>query len=296
VSAGDAYTCGIATSGAAYCWGSNFHGELGDGTTTSRSSPTPIQGGLPFLHVSAGSGHTCGVLAGNAAYCWGSNFLGELGDSTTDQRLVPTPVTGGLSFVQVSIGDLAHTCGVTTDHAAYCWGNNTTGQLGDGSGNHWFTPTLVAGTLAFVQVSAGSEHSCGVTTDNTVLCWGANSDGQLGDGTTDVRITPTPVAGSATLVNVSAGAYRHTCGVSTDDAVYCWGFGAFGQLGHGTTGQRLEPTLVAGGLAFVQVSGGKYHTCGVTTGRVAYCWGLNSNGQIGDGTAEQRVAPTLVVQ
>lgn len=296
VSAGTDYTCGVITSGAAYCWGFNFQGELGDGTQIARGNPTPVAGGLTFIQVSAGSGYTCGVTTGHAAYCWGSNGLGQLGDGTTNAHLTPNLVGGSHSFAQVSVGHLGHTCGATTSHEGYCWGNNTTGQLGDSSASHRYVPALVAGALAFTQVSAGGEHSCGVTTGNAVYCWGANGDGQLGDNTTDLRIFPTPVAGGMTFVTVTAGAFRHTCGLTTGTDVSCWGFGAFGQLGNGVAGRQLEPTLVTGGLSFAQVSAGVYHTCGVTIGHQAYCWGINGSGQIGDGTADQRLLPTRVVQ
>jgi Big-like domain-containing protein/Regulator of Chromosome Condensation (RCC1) repeat protein len=145
VSAGAYRSCGVTTSGAAYCWGYNGNGELGDGSTTDRSSPVAVLGGLTFATVSAGDHHACGLTPSGAAYCWGGNGNGELGDGSTTYRSSPVAVSGGLTFAAVSVhsgwGD--HTCGVTTSGAAYCWGHNFLGQLGDGSTTTRLVPTPV---------------------------------------------------------------------------------------------------------------------------------------------------------
>jgi len=249
---------------------------------------------LTFVQETAG-GHTCALTAAGFAYCWGSNVSGQLGDGTASGvlRETLTPVAGGLSFAQVSAGT-NHTCGVTTDNDAYCWGLNNDGQLGDGTTERRETPTLVSGGLSFVQVSTGNDHTCGLTTDNVAYCWGWNGHGRLGDGTTEQRGTPTPVTGGLNFTQVSAGA-QHTCGLTAGNFAYCWGRNFRGELGDGTTTQRTVPTPVMGGLSFTQVSPGEnFHTCGVTTGNDAYCWGLNDHGRLGDGTTTQRAVPTLV--
>src|SRR5207248_471869 len=164
LSAGYFRTCGVTTSGTAYCWGS----VVGDSTITNRLVPTPVAGGLTFASVSAGVlAHTCGVTTGGVAYCWGGNLAGELGDGTTNMpEFVPTPVAGSLTFTTLSAGP-GDTCGVTTSGAAYCWGYNAFGQLGDGTTISRLIPTPVTGGLTFAVVSAGVEvetgHACGVT-------------------------------------------------------------------------------------------------------------------------------------
>jgi alpha-tubulin suppressor-like RCC1 family protein len=137
--------------------------------------------------------------------------------------------------------------------------------------------------LAFYQVSGGSYHTCGVTTDRHIYCWGRGSEGQRGDGTTTlVSSTAAPVVGTLRFQDVSAGD-THTCGVTTDYRVYCWGFNYDGQLGDGTTTGHLEPVLVAGGRRFRQVAAGWGHTCAVTyPDERAYCWGRNVAGALGD--------------
>ena len=248
------HTCAVTVARFAYCWGWNDRGQLGDGSIATRSTPTPVKGGLHFLQVSAAVYHTCGVTTASDAYCWGTGDNGRLGDGTVNNRFIPTRVKGGLSFVQVSTQNI-HTCALTTDHAAYCWGLNDVGQLGDGTTDQRLEPTLVIGGLRLAQISAGGGHTCGVTMDRAARCWGGNSSGRLGDGTTVNRLIPTPVAGGLSFIQVSAGG-GFTCGVTPDHAAYCWGFNEEGQLGDGTTTDRFTPTPVQGGVSFVHVTAG----------------------------------------
>ncbi len=303
VSVGGYYTCGVTTGGAAFCWGSNVSGQVGDGTTMTRLTPVPVSGGLAFTKVSVGLFHTCGVATSGAAYCWGDNSRGQLGDGTMTDRLTPVPVSGSLTFTTVSTGD-QHTCGVTTSGAAYCWGLDDAGQLGASSSALCSrpgetvrpcstAPIAVSGGLAFVGVSAGDYHTCGVTTSGAAYCWGYNANGQLGDGTTTTRLSPVPVSGGLTFAAVSAG-FAHTCGVTTGGGAYCWGDNSDGGLGDGTTTARLSPVPVSGGLTFATLSAGTGYTCGVTTGGTADCWGGNTAGALGDGTVTSRLSPVPV--
>jgi alpha-tubulin suppressor-like RCC1 family protein len=196
------------------------------------------------------------------------------------------------NWFQVSAGN-AHTCGVTTDDRAFCWGF---GLLGNGASNSLqLTPTPVAGNHAFTQVSAGIDHTCGVTASRQAFCWGGNSTGQLGDGSTTDRTTPVLVAGGLRFRSVDAGSF-HTCGVSyPDNSVYCWGSNALGKLGDGTTAQREQPVEVLGNHKFRRVSAGWDHTCGVTTDDRALCWGRNREGAVGDGSdVNRRQRPVAV--
>jgi alpha-tubulin suppressor-like RCC1 family protein len=195
-----------------------------------------------------------------------------------------------LSFMQVSAGG-GHSCGLTSDSLAYCWGSNSSGQLGDGTYTQRLTPVRVAGGLRFVQISAGSSHTCAVTKDSRPYCWGDNFEGELGDGTwQNSRSTPTAVAGGRRFRQIRAG-YVYTCALNLNDAAFCWGNNDLGQLG---TSYTITPGAVLGGLHYRQVIPGASHTCGVTTDDRAYCWGAGTEGELGDGTRTNHSRPVAV--
>jgi alpha-tubulin suppressor-like RCC1 family protein len=166
---------------------------------------------------------------------------------------------------------------------AFCWGNNSTSQLGDNTTTQRLTPARVVGGLRFRQVTAGT-HTCGVTTSDQAYCWGRNDHGQLGDGTLHIRRRPVAVAGGLSFRHVVANHSQestirgYSCGVTRANLAYCWGGNRYGQLGNGTFESSLTPVAVTGGLQFRQVSVGESETCGVTTGDRAYCWGRNAEG------------------
>jgi alpha-tubulin suppressor-like RCC1 family protein len=297
VSGGGQHTCGVTTENRAYCWGANWNAQLGDGTTTNRTRPVPVSGGLQFIQVSAGQDHTCGLTTDNRIFCWGLNNFGQLGDGSLTSRSTPVAVAGNRRFRQLAAG-YRHTCGVTMANVAFCWGNNTMGELGDGSRIRRPAPARVAaGGLLFLRVSAGGlgVHTCGVTTENRGYCWGDNTYGQLGNGTVAGSLRPVAVAGGLSFRQVVAASV-HTCGVTTGDKAYCWGRNEFGRLGDGFDVQRrVRPNAVAGTLRFSGVDSDHAHTCGVTTTKIAYCWGGNWFGHLGDGTTTTRYTPTAVI-
>jgi alpha-tubulin suppressor-like RCC1 family protein len=294
------YSCGVTTAGVAYCWGSNGHGELGNGSTTSSSTPVAVAGGLTFSSVSTGAGHNCGLTTAGEAYCWGDNYFGELGNGSTTNSTRPVAVAGGLTFASVSADAFRSSCGVTTAGEAYCWGFSRS-----------TTPVAVAGEITFASLSAGANHSCGVTSAGVAYCWGFNDSGELGDGSTTNSETPVVVAGGLRFGTVSAGT-GHTCGVTAAGAAYCWGRNVHGELGNGSMMNSSTPVAVVGaprlndagiagpgpGLTFASVSAGALHTCGVTTAGLAYCWGDNQYGALGDalatGSVEPRSTPVAV--
>jgi alpha-tubulin suppressor-like RCC1 family protein len=294
VSAGQMHSCGVTTGNRVYCWGS---GSLGDGSPIPEFHYTPIAvaGTVRFRQVSVGSGHTCAIALDSRAYCWGWNLAGELGDGTTAERLTPKLVAGGLTFAQVSAGQ-TQTCGVTaTDRLAYCWGDNSHGQLGDGTTRTRLRPTPVAGGRQFRQVSTATWHSCGVTTEGEAYCWGYNFSGQLGDSTNVQRLRPTRVVGTRKYRQLDVGD-SHTCAVSLSDRAFCWGNGRHGAIGNGHAYDSYWPRLVSTVLRFDRVTAGGGFTCGETTTNQAYCWGWNDSGQLGAGSTalyELRPLPVL---
>lgn len=314
VSSGNNHNCTVTPSGAAYCWGFNQYGQLGNDTYGSlRSDPVAVSGGLTFRSVSAGANFTCGLATTGAAYCWGSPSFGRLGTNAEMDTcvysgvpndpcmLTPAPVSGGLAFESVSVG-FSHACGLTAGGAAWCWGRNDKGQLGDGTLTDKSAPVAVLGGLAFRAISGDRQHTCGMTTTGKAYCWGYNVDGQLGTGDrTPLRNTaPVAVEGGLTFQSVDAG-HHHSCGVTVNGEAYCWGLNEHGELGTamapdscGLDPCSLNPIPVSGGLTFQSVSANADYTCGVTTTAVAYCWGSDAVGKLGNGGNPGGAEPSAV--
>lgn len=290
-------TCALDTAGAAYCWGENGNGQLGDGTTTRRLTPTPVAGGLVFKSVAVGDGHACGVVTSGTAYCWGRTANGAFGDGSVGMHLTPAVAAPGMTFQSIVTGT-DYTCGLTPAGAAFCWGLGFSGQLGDGSGVSSTTPVAVAGGLTFRSLVAGGLTACGLTAAGQAYCWGNNFYGTVGDGTSATengtmrRVSPVAVAGGLTFQSLAAG-YQTMCGLTDSGAGYCWGYN-FGAIGDGSFDHRSTPTLVAGGLTFKSISSGTGYGCGVVTGDSIYCWGDNSDGGLGDGTIVSHATPEPV--
>ena len=203
------------------------------------------------------------------------------------------------AVVQIAAGK-AHTCALLDNGTVRCWGDNTAGQLGDGTTDQRTKATLVTGLSGVTTITAGEAHTCAVASAGAVHCWGANGSGQLGDGTTTQRNAPTPVSGLSGATAISAG-MSHTCAVAGPaGTVHCWGANGSGQLGDGTTTQRNAPTPVPGLSAVTAITAhGMWfgsHTCARLSDGTARCWGANYAGQLGhpDTSVIQTPVPTLV--
>ncbi len=295
IAVGGSHTCAITTSQTVKCWGYNVYGQLGDGTTTNRSTPVLVNGITGALEITAGTSHSCARLANGTVKCWGRNNYGQLGDGTLTNVSTPVLVTGLGTDTPVEIsGGQYHTCARLASGAMKCWGANANGQLGNGTSVDSLTPVSVTGMSTAIEISAGNLHTCARLIDNTVKCWGANAYGTLGDGTTVDKLSPTLVTGLAPAAEISAGGY-HTCARLVDNSVKCWGFNAYGALGDGTTINRSIPTAVSGPLTATKITAGSYHSCGRLTDNTVKCWGSNNYGALGDGTTTDRLVPTAVI-
>ena len=306
VSAGDGFACGIVSNGSAYCWGDGAFGKLGNGKEGTAASPGLVTSGLFFTAISVGGNHVCGIATGNAAYCWGQDSAGQLGDARHVNSTTPIPVLldGRVATFGSIRAGIRHTCALQADGAAFCWGSNQDGQLGTGGFNDIDSPVAVVGSLRFTSISAGGDtvsqpplpfryesHTCGIAVGGAAYCWGSNVSGQLGAGSVGGSFTaPVAVAGGLTFAKISAGE-RHTCGLTTAGAVYCWGRNFDLQLGRGPdTGGSVDsgtPQLVTGGelpagVTFTTISAGARHSCAVGSDGAAYCWGSNIFGALGN--------------
>ncbi len=199
VSAGGLSTCALASTGAAYCWGGNSAGQVGDGTLVEPLGPTAVTmpTGVSFVQVETASGYACGLTSAGAMYCWGSNANGALGDGTTTNHSTPALVTmpAGVGFVQFATG--AFNCAVSTTGVVYCWGRNPGGTLGDGTSIDHFTPQPIQMPTGILFASVAVDPTgtaCAVATSGAIYCWGGNFSGQLGNGTTVNSLVPVRVA------------------------------------------------------------------------------------------------------
>ena len=323
ITVGYSHTCALDSTGAAYCWGWDYNGALGDGkggADTSAKSLVPVAveapGGVHFTQIAAnGSQGTCALDSTGAAYCWGSNSLGELGDGSTTYSTVPVAVDtsgvlAGKTLTEITAGEL-HMCALDSLGAAYCWGYNEEGQLGDGNSGSGPTtayssvPVAVDTSGALVgetltQITAdGGVSTCAEDSIGAVYCWGDNEDGALGNGSTVNSSVPVAVDTSGALAGKTLTQITAHCALDSNGAAYCWGNNGAGQLGNGSTASSSVPVPVdasgvLAGKTLTQISGGAGQVCAQDSSRAVYCWGSNQFGQLGDNsTAPQSDVPVL---
>lgn len=298
LSPGGSHTCGIDTSGQAYCWGNHEGGRMGNGMSgalwTYSTTPIAVLGGHTFIDIAAGGDHVCAVATDGGVYCWGHNSAGQLGTGDFAERTMPTRIAGNTLFRAITAHQLI-SCGIAVDGSAWCWGDGSNGGLGNGTTNVSNVPVAVSGQLSFRSIKLGLWSTCGVTTTNAGYCWGSNSSGELGAGfASQLEPVPVPVTGGHSWRNISPG-LLYSCGVVSDGTGYCWGGNFFGERGDGPfpAADRPAPGPVSGGLLFEQIDA-DWHTCGVTVDGKVYCWGPGDFGSIGDGSLKSFGVPTRV--
>jgi alpha-tubulin suppressor-like RCC1 family protein len=282
ISPGTNHACGTTTDSRVYCWG-GIGGYATDPPDADRTRPAAIATNLRFVDVRSGLNFTCGLATDDRIYCWGLNLEGQLGNGSSSQFSATPVAVAGTRRWRVLRAGATHACGITLGGVTFCWGSNTSGQVGDGTRTSRRSPVRVQGGLTFQRLSTGWTHNCAVTAAKKAYCWGENVRGQLGDRTSTDRLKPVAVYGGLSFEVVGAGG-NHSCGVTSERVGYCWGSNELGQLGDGTFDRHGRPLPVAGGLAFSAISAGSSHSCGVTTTKQSYCWGYNWYGQLGDST------------
>jgi alpha-tubulin suppressor-like RCC1 family protein len=301
ISLGQEHACALTGSGAAYCWGYDADGRLGDGNTNLPLRPVPVLGGISFASVSAGQQHTCGLDGSGQAYCWGYNFYGQIGNNATTYASTPTAVQqpGGVTFASIAAGE-KHSCALDTGGQAWCWGYGGDGALGYGVTIGDSVPAAVTQPVGvtFSSIYTEYNHTCALDSGGQAYCWGVNSSAQLGDSTTVKRFTPVAVKQpvGVTFTTLATGS-TFTCGLTGAGQAYCWGSNQFGQIGDGTNANRRIPTAVSqpAGVTFTTVRAQLGSACGLDTSNQTWCWGRDDYGQLGDNATNNQNVPVAVV-
>lgn len=293
---GGGTACAITTSGVLKCWGSNFNGSVGDGTTANKTSPTTIASGTLYSEISTGVYHTCGITTANVLTCWGNNAQGQLGDGTTSATATTTPkvINSGTTYAKVAAGGYSdgssymHTCAITTSGELQCWGRNNNGQVGNNTLTNQLTPVTIDSGVSYTVVRAGGVHNCAITTSGVLKCWGDNSKGQIGDGTLIDKLIPTEIDPGQTYLDVDLGDL-YTCAITTSNKLKCWGENTYFNLGNRSNVNERSPVAIDTTENYVSLSaaGGTVNSaqssaCGVTTTGRLKCWGSNNGHMVLD--------------
>ena len=314
ISAGLFHTCAISTEGLGYCWGDNSRGQLGNNSTTDSNTPVAVNmtgdlSGKTLKSIYAGYGSTCALSNDNLAYCWGRGDYGQLGNGTTaDSNPMPKAVTmsgalSGKTFKSISSFGY-HTCAISSDNLAYCWGKGEKGQLGDAGTNNNTTPNAVntSGALngkSIISIAAGEEHTCVIDSTNIISCWGSNEYSAL-SMTSSLDYSSTPIAinrngalDRLSIKSIDAGS-NNACITASDNNTYCWGKNTHGQLGNGVSSFYTLPVLSLKSLNEPYALSVNDHSCANDTLNIPYCWGNNDDGQLGTGNNVNALTPKKV--
>ena len=301
-------TCAVGSDGLVYCWGRNGNGQIGNGQTSTNTcgnsghkckdvpTATSLIGnsGDDILSIAFGHQHACALLDTGDVECWGRNNAGQIGQGGGDQS-TPLPVNLGAGRTATSIYAGGHyTCAILDDESVKCWGQNTDGQLGIGSTTNTNTPTTInslgSGRKA-ITLATAFNSICALLDDGSVKCWGDDSQGQLGNGGSNSDLNSPPASAinlgaGRTAKAITAGEF-HFCAILDDDSIKCWGDGANGKLGTGSTGDQNTPTSTSGSFASgryaVVIDAGYEHTCVILDNGDLTCWGGDAKGQLGNG-------------
>jgi len=325
---GGGHSSAITSLGRIFTWGRNDSGQLGDGTTTNRSTPTEITSqfnlseGETITQISLGFYHSSAITSLGRIFTWGRNSNRQLGDGTTTDRYIPTEITSqfnlseGETITQISLGE-SHSSAITSEGRVFTWGRNDSGQLGDGTTTGRYTPIEITSQFnlsegeTITQISLNWYQSSAITSSGRLFTWGNNYYGQLGDGTTSEYKVPnsTPIeitsqfnlSEGETITQISLGCY-HSSAITSSGRLFTWGYNEYGLLGDGTTTDRYTPTEITSqfnlseGETITQISLDGTHSSAITSEGRVFTWGRNDSGQLGDGTHDYFVAHSTPIE
>lgn len=286
IASGGSHTLGVGMDGLLYAWGSNDSGQLGNGTTTAANTPQHIIVGTNVAKIACGAAHSVAMSPNGKLCAWGDNDYGQLGNGTTDDSDRAKPVTvANVVFADIACGD-NFTVALTNDGKIYAWGDNTFGQLGNGTNTASSTPQLIdVPGVTFTKIACGSGHVMALSSDGQLYAWGLNDYGQLGNGTTENAKTPQPITVSGVaFADISCGA-RTGGALSSNGDLYFWGTNGNSQFGDGTfslTG--VTPAIFnQSHISVSKVINGRYRTYLLTDDGLLYGAGTEAYNCLGAG-------------
>lgn len=305
---GKFHTCALRVDGSVWCWGDNQFGQLGNGIVGGgQSSPARVQFQGAALNspsniaaITAGGSFSCALGSDGLVFCWGDNSAGELGNggppsgSPLAVSTAPLTTAAGVRAIDLAAGD-AFICALLSDASVSCWGQNSLGELGNGSTTSSTVPVVSKLAHSAVALGAGSTHACAIRSDGFVYCWGGDARGQLGDGASTARSAPVAVGSVIAAVEVGGG-FVHTCAILAGGSTQCWGDNSFGQHGNGTTTPSGTDSVrgISGTFLAHGVSAGTLFTCARRGNGTAACWGAGSHGQLGNSGSASSASPVAV--
>jgi len=304
IAAGDGHSVALKSDGTVWTWGWNRDGQLGDGTSTRRSTPRKVNGLTGVTAISAGSYHTVALKGDGTVWTWGQNLFGQLGDGTSGTsayKNTPVQVTGLGEVIAIACGS-QFTMALTRDDTVWVWGNNFGAVLGDPTfyrAGFSPIPVQVSGLAGVTAIAAGTEHALALVRGGSVWTWGNNGWGQLGGGTVGAsarRYVPQQVLTGAKAIAAGGGSYlnRHSVIIMLDGTAWTSGYNSHGELGDGTTNLRYTPVQVSGLTSATTAAAGSNFTTALRSDGTVWTWGYNAYGQLGDGTTVGKNTPVKV--
>jgi alpha-tubulin suppressor-like RCC1 family protein len=293
VSSSQSFTIGIKTNGTLWAWGRNDFGQLGDGTTVNKTTPTQIGTATNWQTVSTGTNHSLAIKTDGTLWAWGVNSSGQLGNNSTTNSLIPIQVGTANNWQSISAGG-EFSLALRTNNTLWAWGDNFYKQLGLGTFvPNQLAPVQVGSDADWYLISAGSSHSLAVKLSGPLYSWGSNTFGLLGIGSSSSTgaSTPTLVPSSVPWKSISAGSL-HNVAIKDDNTLWAWGTNDFGQLGDNTWTIRTSPIQIGLDTNWLSAVAGSSFSAAMKTTNTLWTWGLNNKGQLGDNTLINKQVPT----
>ncbi len=295
VAAGEYHALALKSDGTIWSWGDNSYGMLGLGDTTDRHVPTQIGDGSDWRAVAVGEYHSIALRNDGTIWTWGYNHDGQLGDATNTQQEVPVQESTHATNWAAIAGGTEHTIALKSNGTIWGWGDNSNGQVGDGTTVNRNTPTQESTHATdWAKIAAGTSHTVALKTNDTLWGWGGNNYGQLGDATSTNRSNPTQENTHATDWTKIAVGYYNTVAIKNNSTLWTWGYNGYGQLGDGTTTESHVPIQEVTHATDWTTIAAMAHTLAIKSDGYLWAWGYNSEGELGLGTSTSTSIPAQV--